>query len=118
MATNRQDNVQCQEISMENKEKKCHPMKGPIFCEPCQYDESFEEVTGFCVTCSEYLCQTCCRDHKRNKVTRRHSLLKYAEIPTYRRLRQLSNYRPAIFIPTMTSHTNAGTMKPWFAFSV
>ncbi|XP_052803330.1 uncharacterized protein LOC128233613 [Mya arenaria] len=81
MATNRQDNVQCLETSMENKENKCHPMKGPIFCEPCQYDESFEEVTGFCVTCSEYLCQTCCRDHKRNKVTRIHSLLKNAEIP-------------------------------------
>ncbi|WAR04753.1 hypothetical protein MAR_020122 [Mya arenaria] len=54
MATNRQDNVQCLETSMENKENKCHPMKGPIFCEPCQYDESFEEVTGFCVTCSDF----------------------------------------------------------------
>ncbi|XP_052806467.1 uncharacterized protein LOC128235704 [Mya arenaria] len=81
MATSLQEHIQCQETSTENNENKCHRKKGPIFCEPCQYDESFEEATGFCVTCSEYLCQTCCRDHKRNKVTRIHSLLKNDDIP-------------------------------------
>ncbi|WAR05354.1 hypothetical protein MAR_020723 [Mya arenaria] len=73
MATNRKENVH------ENKYRR---KKRQIFCEACQYDDSFEEATGFCVTCSEYLCQTCCRDHKRNKVTRIHSLLKNDDIPS------------------------------------
>ncbi|XP_052806470.1 uncharacterized protein LOC128235709 [Mya arenaria] len=80
MATSLQEHIQCQETPTEINENECHGKK-PIFCEPCQYDDSFVEATGFCVTCSEYLCQTCCRDHKRNKVTREHSLLKNDDIP-------------------------------------
>ncbi|XP_052806469.1 uncharacterized protein LOC128235707 [Mya arenaria] len=82
MATNRQN------------ENESYGKKGPIFCEACQYDDSFEEATGFCVACSEYLCQTCCRDHKRNKVTREHSLLKNNDIPAdispFKTIKQLS----------------------------
>ncbi|XP_052806921.1 uncharacterized protein LOC128236104 [Mya arenaria] len=81
MATSLQEHIQCQETSTEINENECHWKKEPIFCEPCQYDDSFVEATGFCVTCSEYLCQTCCRDHKRNKVTREHLLLKNDDIP-------------------------------------
>ncbi|XP_052806468.1 E3 ubiquitin-protein ligase TRIM71-like [Mya arenaria] len=74
-------NLQCQEQLTKCNDIVCTKKKEPIFCEACQYDESFEEATGFCVTCAEYLCQTCCRDHKRNKVTRTHSLLKNDDIP-------------------------------------
>ncbi|XP_052806465.1 uncharacterized protein LOC128235702 [Mya arenaria] len=95
METNNAENLQYQEDqSNECNRTECIKKNGPNFCEPCQYDDSFEEATGFCVTCSEYLCQTCCRDHKRNKVTRIHSLLKNDDIPVdispFKTIKQLS----------------------------
>ncbi|XP_052806322.1 uncharacterized protein LOC128235549 [Mya arenaria] len=94
MAMNRKENIQGQETSTEKNKNECNGKKIPILCEACKYDDSFEEATGFCVTCSEYLCQTCCRDHKRNKVTREHSLLKNDDIPAditpFKTIKQLS----------------------------
>ncbi|XP_060580837.1 uncharacterized protein LOC132737551 [Ruditapes philippinarum] len=45
-------------------------------CDPCQYDDTKESAVGFCVVCVEYLCQGCCRDHKKSKVTRDHKIIK------------------------------------------
>ncbi|XP_052806466.1 uncharacterized protein LOC128235703 [Mya arenaria] len=104
MDMNRQENIQYQETSTENNENECNGKKEPTFCEPCKYDDSFEAATGYCVTCAEYLCHSCCRDQKRNKVTREHSLLKNDEIPAditpFKTIRQLSTceYHPDIDI--------------------
>ena len=63
-------------------------------CDACKYDDCIEEATGFCVSCTEYLCQTCCRDHRKNKLTRNHSILKDGEMPEdvelFRKLNELT----------------------------
>jgi len=63
-------------------------------CDACKYDDCIEEAVGFCVSCTEYLCQTCCRDHRKNKLTRNHSLLKDEEMPEdvelFRKLNELT----------------------------
>ena len=52
-----------------------------IHCDPCKYDGSVQDVTGFCVSCTEYLCQSCQRYHKKNKLTRSHNILIDDNIP-------------------------------------
>jgi len=52
-----------------------------IHCDPCKYDGTEEDATGFCVACTDYLCQNCQRDHKKNKLTRNHTLLLDDNIP-------------------------------------
>lgn len=47
-----------------------------LLCDPCLFDDTNEEAVGFCVICVEYLCQGCCRDHKKSKNTRNHNILK------------------------------------------
>ncbi|KAL3853752.1 hypothetical protein ACJMK2_017266 [Sinanodonta woodiana] len=45
-----------------------------VYCEPCAtLGEQYISV-AFCVTCSEYLCQTCYNCHKRFKVSRDHQI--------------------------------------------
>ena len=51
-------------------------------CDACKFDDALVEATSFCVSCTEYLCRMCCHDHKRNKATRSHTLLKNEEMPT------------------------------------
>ncbi|XP_052785247.1 uncharacterized protein LOC128220762 [Mya arenaria] len=51
------------------------------FCDACKYDDLLETASGFCITCTEYLCQNCCRDHKKNKLTREHNMLKDGIMP-------------------------------------
>ncbi|XP_052782625.1 uncharacterized protein LOC128218901 [Mya arenaria] len=53
----------------------------PKFCDACKYDDLLEIASGFCITCTEYLCQNCCRDHKKNKLTREHKMLKDGNMP-------------------------------------
>jgi len=50
-------------------------------CDPCKYDGNVETATGFCVSCTEYLCQNCQRDHKKFKLTRSHKVLIGDTIP-------------------------------------
>ncbi|KAH3807216.1 uncharacterized protein LOC127835027 [Dreissena polymorpha] len=53
----------------------------PKMCQPCGCDEINEEAVGFCVVCAEYLCRGCIRDHKRNKITRGHTMLQDQQMP-------------------------------------
>ena len=50
-------------------------------CDACLYDDTLEQASGFCVPCTEYLCDKCCRDHRKNKITRNHTVLKQDEMP-------------------------------------
>ncbi|XP_052217168.1 uncharacterized protein LOC127835025 isoform X2 [Dreissena polymorpha] len=50
-------------------------------CEPCSFDDEIREASGFCVKCLEYICSDCCRDHRRNKMTRDHLVLKGDDMP-------------------------------------
>jgi len=64
------------------------------YCDACKFDDSLVEAKGFCVLCTDYLCQMCCRDHKRIKATRSHTLLENDEMPTdkgpFQRLHKLT----------------------------
>ena len=82
------------------EEEDCHRNKQQTalhnikHCDACKYDDTIEEATGFCVSCTEYLCQTCCRGHRKNKLTRNHTLLKDEEMPEdvelFRKLNELT----------------------------
>ncbi|KAH3807220.1 uncharacterized protein LOC127835024 [Dreissena polymorpha] len=50
-------------------------------CQPCSFDDEEREASGFCVNCLEYICNDCSRDHRRNKITRDHVVLKGDEMP-------------------------------------
>ena len=45
-------------------------------CSSCQYDGATVEATGYCVDCTEYLCDTCIAFHKRSRASRGHTVLK------------------------------------------
>ncbi|XP_052778559.1 E3 ubiquitin-protein ligase TRIM71-like [Mya arenaria] len=51
-------------------------------CDPCRFDETEEKATGFCLDCVEYLCSACSRDHRKNKITRTHTILKDEDMPS------------------------------------
>jgi len=51
------------------------------YCDSCRYDGTQEKASGFCVQCTEYLCELCFRVHGKNKTTRNHKLLKQDEMP-------------------------------------
>jgi len=51
------------------------------YCDSCRYDGTQEEASGFCVQCTEYLCEVCFRVHGKSKTTRNHILLKQDEMP-------------------------------------
>jgi len=51
------------------------------YCDSCRYDGTQEEASGFCVQCTEYLCEVCLRVHGKSKTTRNHKLLKQDEMP-------------------------------------
>lgn len=52
-----------------------------IWCDPCSVDEATQVALAFCLDCLEYLCETCCRDHRRMKFTRQHKVLKDSDFP-------------------------------------
>ncbi|XP_045206076.2 uncharacterized protein LOC123558261 [Mercenaria mercenaria] len=68
------DETTCKPTVTENSEIK-------LVCDPCLFDNTEMPAVGFCVICVEYLCQECCRDHKKSKTTRSHNILK-ENIPT------------------------------------
>ncbi|KAH3803046.1 hypothetical protein DPMN_156745, partial [Dreissena polymorpha] len=53
-----------------------------IYCEPCSTDCIKSFANGFCLQCDEYLCSTCIKDHKKFAVSRTHSVLDQANMPS------------------------------------
>ncbi|XP_045157346.2 uncharacterized protein LOC123523764 [Mercenaria mercenaria] len=53
-----------------------------MFCEHCKRDDSIEDVPtaeGFCSTCTEYICKTCVKYHRTNRIG--HKILDKKEMP-------------------------------------
>lgn len=50
-------------------------------CVPCLTDNKVSKSSSFCVDCSEYLCQSCHNDHKKFKITRKHTILNANDCP-------------------------------------
>ncbi|XP_060556512.1 E3 ubiquitin-protein ligase TRIM56-like [Ruditapes philippinarum] len=43
-------------------------------CEPCLFENIEKEASTFCTDCSEHLCASCAREHRKNKLSRDHKL--------------------------------------------
>jgi len=67
--------------STQDKLQKTDISSIVINCDACKFDQTLEKATGFCVTCTEYLCDKCSSDHRKNKITRNHTLLTEGEMP-------------------------------------
>ena len=77
---NSDSSVLCDRHSEKDENKvKCSDCKQA--CDPCSFDSETMPATAFCTECTEYLCKTCLRDHKKNKMTRNHQVLIDNEVP-------------------------------------
>ena len=50
-------------------------------CVPCKLDGKQEVSSCFCISCYEYLCRACQKDHARFKMTRKHVVIDENEYP-------------------------------------
>ena len=50
-------------------------------CVPCEVDGKQEPSSCYCLSCAEYLCRACQKDHKRFKMTRNHTVIEEAQFP-------------------------------------
>ena len=68
-------------------ESKTVPTRGPITenqnatCVPCEIDGKQEPSSCYCLSCNEYLCRACQKDHKRFKITRKHTVIEEEQYP-------------------------------------
>lgn len=62
-----------------NSEKVNDP---EFLCDGCLTEGENVQATSFCIACTEYLCQQCSKDHRRNKLTRGHKILTDGDLPT------------------------------------
>lgn len=70
------------------------------FCEACYFsDETKVQVSAFCKTCTDFLCNECSNGHRRNTVTRHHEMLVGEDIP-----KDLSMVRLMKKLTTCTVH--------------
>ena len=73
-------------VSIIDESKKI-PIRGPITekqnatCVPCEIDGKQEPSSCYCLSCSEYLCRACQKDHKRFKMTRKHTVIEEEQYP-------------------------------------
>ncbi|XP_060554676.1 uncharacterized protein LOC132715656 [Ruditapes philippinarum] len=51
-------------------------------CQPCIADGESLEADGFCHNCQEYLCTTCIKYHRKVTVSKHHTILDKANMPT------------------------------------
>ncbi|XP_045179235.2 uncharacterized protein LOC123538892 isoform X2 [Mercenaria mercenaria] len=52
-----------------------------LFCIPCNRDGAGEAAFGYCENCSEFLCKSCLKHHKKATPSRHHTLLDKDEMP-------------------------------------
>ncbi|XP_060576277.1 uncharacterized protein LOC132733632 [Ruditapes philippinarum] len=52
-----------------------------IYCQPCDRDGPRLPAHGYCVNCSEHLCETCFTVHRRHTLSRHHTLLDKSSMP-------------------------------------
>ena len=50
-------------------------------CIPCELDGKEEVSSCYCLSCCEYLCRSCQKDHKRFKMTRNHQVIDEGQYP-------------------------------------
>ncbi|KAK3595573.1 hypothetical protein CHS0354_009529 [Potamilus streckersoni] len=55
-------------------------VNAPVYCEACASVDQWHVSVAFCVTCSEYLCQSCLSHHNRLKTSRDHQIRVHADL--------------------------------------
>ncbi|XP_052765361.1 uncharacterized protein LOC128206737 isoform X2 [Mya arenaria] len=55
---------------------------GSIYCLPCTQDGTKISAEGFCKNCKEHLCSPCIKYHKKFGITKKHSILDKAQMPS------------------------------------
>ncbi|WAR17842.1 TRI33-like protein [Mya arenaria] len=55
---------------------------GSIYCLPCTQDGTKISAEGFCKNCKEHLCSSCIMYHKKFGITKKHSILDKAQMPS------------------------------------
>ncbi|KAK3595582.1 hypothetical protein CHS0354_009538 [Potamilus streckersoni] len=63
-------------------------MDCPVYCQPCLTNDQHRLSVAYCVTCMEYLCETCHDCHKKFKVSKDHTI-------TIHTLSDIPNLNPA-----------------------
>ncbi|XP_052776768.1 uncharacterized protein LOC128214381 [Mya arenaria] len=53
-----------------------------LFCQPCNDEGEIHKAGGFCLQCHQFLCKTCVRCHRRNKMTKAHEILDEHNMPS------------------------------------
>ena len=53
-----------------------------VLCQPCSDDGESVEADGFCQNCQEYLCGTCIKHHRKVILSKHHTILDKANMPT------------------------------------
>ena len=52
-----------------------------LCCDVCSEDGQNYEADGFCVDCGEYLCKDCVKGHKKNRLSRDHTVQDKTQMP-------------------------------------
>ena len=53
-----------------------------LYCVPCQRDDENNEAFGYCQDCTEHLCETCYKSHRKARSSISHVLLDKQRMPT------------------------------------
>ncbi|XP_052777166.1 E3 ubiquitin-protein ligase TRIM33-like [Mya arenaria] len=53
-----------------------------LFCHPCNDEGDKHKAEGFCCQCHQFLCKTCIKFHRRNKMTKEHEILDEHNMPS------------------------------------
>ncbi|XP_060556510.1 uncharacterized protein LOC132717123 [Ruditapes philippinarum] len=65
---------------LHDSKKKTSVINTNFNCEPCLFENIEKEASTFCTDCSEHLCASCAREHRKNKLSRNHKLFEGEDI--------------------------------------
>ena len=63
-------------------ERSSNESGNDLYCVPCQRDDENNEAFGYCQECTEHLCETCYKSHRKAKLNIGHVLLDKQCMPT------------------------------------
>ncbi|XP_052805909.1 tripartite motif-containing protein 45-like [Mya arenaria] len=52
------------------------------YCQPCEQDDEILPAEAFCTVCKEFFCSKCASLHRKQKMSRSHTLLNKSDMPT------------------------------------
>ncbi|XP_052811788.1 E3 ubiquitin-protein ligase TRIM33-like [Mya arenaria] len=52
------------------------------YCQPCSQDDEYIPAEAYCTVCKEFMCDTCTSVHKKQRMSKSHTLLDKSSMPT------------------------------------